>query len=946
MTRCIHAKFGLGRIRFIEGSTTFVVFDDGSQVAFDDGLWQGHSMYSFVQLPPITGPEAPVASALTAVVRAQAVAIRSVQDRWGIFSPARVRLLPHQLWVCQRVLSQWPGRWLVADDVGLGETIEAGLIVSSVLTNSAVKRVLVLCPASLVDQWQERLREMFDIRTLAFSSETERSTTFWEDNSQVVASLHRLRIDHCNDDEITQWERLFDAPAWDLVIVDGAHHLHSDVNTGDTLGLGLLRNMLARGLIRSLLLFTGTPHHGKHYGFQGLLGLLDPDITPETPWDEVRPKLAKLVIRNNKQDCTDLAGNRLFLPVTVSTRAFTFSADERAFYEALTRFVLTGLLYDARGLSARRGSRRMLLLFALLKIATSSTAAMMSAIRRRIPTLIAAKSEAEAQAQAQLRPENRAALDAFINNLDGFTYVIKQRAENGVGLDADAWDNPEGEVDLVADSAFSVLGDFDAEIAHLEQLLVLGSQVTQETRIEEIIRIVQALPGTETVLFFTEYKETQARLVFRLGAVFGPACVTFINGDGRLVNVSFGAGAEGALTQDRGTAAYGFNQGTYRFLVSTEAAAEGIDLHMNCARLIHVDVPWNPIRMHQRVGRLNRIGQQRPVSVTIMRNDEALEEIILGRLYERLDAVQAAFDGSMADPDDMRGLVLGAVGSNTRLLSEALRRSAECGEDRESFTTWYAGALDAVAGQDVVELVQGLLGDVARFDFEKHGRGVPDIDLGDLRAFTKAAVRAGGKAVVQAEDGSLVFQIPEGWKNQEFAHFTVQFERKQTVFFARDGVPETSPQNRSRLSETSPQDRSRLMGAGDRLFDAALAWAERLPAQVAGVRGLPAPLVLFTCVRPTSVAGAAVQRVLVGAELGEGGVWSGLQDWEVLKRLNAFVAHPDADAVRLPAEGVRSLDEGAIAAAMAVVKANAEVLGVPFSEPVVMPFAVFVPVSG
>jgi len=78
MTRCIHAKFGLGRIRFIEGSTGIVVFDDGSQVAFDDGLWQEHSMYSLVQLPPITGPEAPVASALTAVVRAQAVAIRSV----------------------------------------------------------------------------------------------------------------------------------------------------------------------------------------------------------------------------------------------------------------------------------------------------------------------------------------------------------------------------------------------------------------------------------------------------------------------------------------------------------------------------------------------------------------------------------------------------------------------------------------------------------------------------------------------------------------------------------------------------------------------------------------------------------------------------------------------------------------------------------------------------
>jgi len=900
MTRCIHGEFGLGRIRLIEGTTAFVAFDNGSRKEL--------ALTSLVQLPSIAGPNAPVASALAAVVRAQAVAIRSVQDRWGTFSPARVRLLPHQLWVCQRVLSQWPGRWLVADDVGLGKTIEAGLILSSVLTSGAVKRVLVLCPASLVEQWQDRLREMFDIRSMIFSSDTEKSKTFWADNSQVVASLHRLKKDKALKQDKTRWERLFDAPAWDLVIVDEAHHLHSDANTGDTLGLELVKNMVARGLIGSLLLFTGTPHRGKHYGFQGLLGLLDPDIQPDTPWDEVRPKLPQLVIRNNKQNCTDLAGNRIFLPVSVSTLAFTFSPDERKFYEALTKFVVTGLLY-AKGLSGRGGAQRTLLLFALLKIATSSTAAMTSAIRKRIRTLLTAKREAEAQAQLL--------------------------AEKSSSLDADAWDNPEGEADLVAAAAFSVLGNVDDEIAYLKQLLVLGDKVVQETRIEEIIQAVKALPDTETVLFFTEYKATQAILVSRLGTEFGPACVTFINGDGRLVNVSYAGGADRALTQDRETAAYGFNQGTYRFLVSTEAAAEGIDLHLNCARLIHVDMPWNPMRMHQRVGRLNRIGQTRSVEVTIMRNDEALEEIILGKLYEKLDAVQAAFDASMADPDDMRGLVLGAVGSSTGLLSEALRKSAEFGEDRESFATWYAGALDAAVGKDVVGLVQGLVGDVARFDFEKHGKGVPDIDLGDLRAFLRAAVRAGGNAVEQAEGGNLSFLVPEGWKSKEFAHFTVQSDgRKQNVTFSRGDGP-----------AKSAWERPRLMGPGDRLLDAALAWAERLTAQVAGVRGLEAPLVLFTCVRPTSVDGAAVQRVLVGAELGPEGVWSGIQDWEVLKRLNAFVAHPDADAVRTAVKGVRSLDMEAVAAAMAAVTGAASSLGVPFSDPVVMPFAVFVPQS-
>src|SRR5439155_6282000 len=95
---------------------------------------------------------------LQVIHRLQAEAIRSVNVAWGVFSPARMELLPHQLWVCRQVNAGWPARWLVADDVGLGKTIEAGMILMPLLARSVVRRLLILCPASLVEQWQYRMR--------------------------------------------------------------------------------------------------------------------------------------------------------------------------------------------------------------------------------------------------------------------------------------------------------------------------------------------------------------------------------------------------------------------------------------------------------------------------------------------------------------------------------------------------------------------------------------------------------------------------------------------------------------------------------------------------------------------------------------------------------------------------------------------------------------------
>ena len=153
----------------------------------------------------------------------------------------------------------------------MGKTIEAGLLLWPLLANRKVQRVLILSPAKLVSQWQMRLKRMFDIRAATYHSDLDTDRTdFWGIHQIVVASLPTLRADRNG-----RHERLLDAPGWDMVLVDEAHHLYADEETGKTLGFELVERLNMAGKIASCVLFTGTPHRGKSFGFWSLMSLLD-----------------------------------------------------------------------------------------------------------------------------------------------------------------------------------------------------------------------------------------------------------------------------------------------------------------------------------------------------------------------------------------------------------------------------------------------------------------------------------------------------------------------------------------------------------------------------------------------------------------------------------------------------------------------------------------------
>jgi superfamily II DNA or RNA helicase len=879
-----HPRFGRGQVRIDDGESVLVRFEHGVEECHPDDLeliedLQGRAVS--MKLDP----------ALNVVTRVLGSCILSVNDSWGVFSGSRIALLPHQLWLCKRVLDSWPTRWLVADDVGLGKTIEAGLILTPLLSSGRVRRLLILAPASLVEQWQERLKEMFDIRVSIYAPSIDTETSdYWNTNAMVVASAHTLRMDKGG-----RWNRLVESKPWDLVLVDEAHHMNVDENLGRTLSFELLERLQNRGRIHSMVLFTGTPHRGKDYGFLSLLKLLCPDdFDPKESLEAQVHKLRNVMIRNNKQRVTDMKGEQLFTPVMYRRETYTYSPAESHFYFKLTNFIATGKAYAA-GLGQQQKRLAMLVLITMQKLASSSVAAVRRALARRLAQLHGAKTKIDQSTPDMTRIKELLDEDDPAN-LDELAKLEERVAENLEG----------------------VLNLNPNEIPVLEELLEAADEVVQETKIQRIIEVIKESFFDRSVLFFTEYKATQALLMSALQANFGDRCVTFINGDGFIEGVKSAQGDISVHTADRRRAANQFNRGEFRFLVSTEAAGEGIDLQESCSTLIHVDLPWNPMRLHQRVGRLSRYGQTKPVDVVSVRNPDTVESRIWECLDQKLDRITLAFQGGMDDPEDMRQLVIGMASQRmfTNVFADA--EPNLCGQRLEH---WFDSKTATFGGEDAVGIVRSLFGNVARFDFGEVADQIPKVDLPDLIPFFKALFAVLGKRPNQADNVRLNFKTPQQWMDD----FTIADH--YNLLFAR---------------EPRPLESEDIAGVGLRVVDRAIRTAVELPDALAAVGELVGPIVIFALRDRITGSSGTVRTVIVGLQQHEDGVWVVLRDWELIKLLN-----PIADKPRSQALGVGAMMEQGIVPLFADAQCHLEShmmeLGLPFRLPAVESIACLLP---
>lgn len=816
----LHAKYGQGIVEFAKVETVIVRFPDSLEECSNASLEKLVTLGAAIQKDERHPPN-------QVVTRAQAACIQSANDAWGVFSRSRINLLPHQLWVCNQVLKKWPARYMVADDVGLGKTIEAGLMLWPLLSKGLVKRLLILCPASLVEQWQYRMRDMFDIRLARYSSEADTpKAEFWNSHSQVVASLPTLRADNKG-----RHQRMLEAEPWDLLIVDEAHHLNTEEKSEPTQGFQLVKSLLEREQVESCIFFTGTPHRGKSWGFWALMNLLRPDLfDPKKADEEQIVHLREALIRNNKSLVTDMQGNKLFKPVSVYPEVYSYSPEEAHFYHLLSEFISDGKAY-ATSLSSQGGRQVMLVLISMQKLASSSVAAIGKTLRQRLMRLRSSTADLYSDIQATVR-----AGDILL----------------------------DGEEALEMELAKSMMELMEHEMPHLEALVDAADLVVEDTKILRIMEVLEERFKDRSVLFFTEYKTTQAALMSALMKKYGEDCVTFINGDERLENVKLPNGHHGVRVINRVDAAEQFNEGRVRFLISTEAGGEGIDLQHQCYSLIHVDLPWNPMRLHQRVGRLNRYGQEHAVDVVTIRNPDTVESRIWDKLNDKLERIMQALGGAMDDPEDLLQLVLGM--SSSSVFTELFSGARSVPPDR--LDGWFDEKSTTFGGESAIETIKSMVGHTTRFDLQGL-KDIPQTDLPALRPLFESMLKLGGRRVSR-EDDSIAFKTPEIWLNQPGVR-----RRYEGLVFSREITGRHASES--------------VIGVGHKAFDQAMRQAKAQKVSLCYMPDRSDSMLIFQLYDQITESSGHIRESVAGVKFRLGAPvesWGLLGDWRVLEWLN------------------------------------------------------------
>ena len=304
-------------------------------------------------------------------------------DSAAALTSAKIDLLPHQVVLTHRVATSSPRRFLIADEVGLGKTIETALILRELASRGELNRALMVVPAGLVNNWHRELNEVFNLNFEVFGSEgdvTDRKSNAFAKHDRLIASIDTLKMR-------PRLKRLQEAPPWDLVVFDEAHHLTAyrrGTKVEKTENYRLAE--VLKGHSRDLLLLSATPHQGDHFRFWMLSQLLDGTLF-KSPDDMVenRHRLNSVIFRRTKADACRPDGSTLFARRWVHTESFVMSEAEREFYNALQVYLMDGF-----ALASRQGNKGRALGFVMTifqKIAASSFAAVHRTLRRRLIAL-------------------------------------------------------------------------------------------------------------------------------------------------------------------------------------------------------------------------------------------------------------------------------------------------------------------------------------------------------------------------------------------------------------------------------------------------------------------------------------------------------------------------------------------------------------------------------
>ncbi|WP_046815919.1 DEAD/DEAH box helicase [Pseudomonas putida] len=518
-------------------------------------------------------------------LRMLAHAIKVWNENTGALSHLEIEPLPHQIHLVHHILASGNFNWLIADDVGLGKTIETGMLLHALRQRDLVKRILLITPAGLTKQWQEELYYKFKLEDFEIYGEDFfiNEPRQWKMHDCVIGSMDRLKqTDHL--------ESLLQTEPWDLVIFDEGHRL-SRRQYGQKLDSSERYDLAKhlRSQTKHMLLLSATPHQGMQDKFVALLELLRPERRTELMMLNLKPEiLHDMVFRNHKADVTDAEGNFIFQGKITSALQVPSSNESIEFDKTLQDYLRKG--YDAGEALGRTGNAIGFVMTVYRKLAASSAAAIHRALCNRLQRLL----DDDANGTSADAPSDERYLGEWEEqfNSDGREFFT-------------------GEVQL--------LKDLIEEAASLK-----ANDLKLKLFIEDIIGKIHAANADEKVLIFTEYRTTQNYLRDALGNLYGNDQVELINGS--------------MHHAERRDAIKRFEEHG-RFLISTEAGGEGINLQRNCHVMVNYDLPWNPMRLVQRIGRLYRYGQKKKVVVFNIQQTDSLDQNIVDLMYERIDSV-------------------------------------------------------------------------------------------------------------------------------------------------------------------------------------------------------------------------------------------------------------------------------------------------------------------
>jgi superfamily II DNA or RNA helicase len=560
-------------------------------------------------------------------IEALRLALAYEYDPYFSLSIARVDPLPHQLEAVYEYFMRLPRiRFLLADDPGAGKTIMAGLLIKELKIRGLVKRILVITPANLTFQWQRELKDKFREQFEVIRSDVLRAnygSNPWQEKNQVVTSVSWVsRVEDAKDSLLRS--------QWDLVIVDEAHKMSAYSSEKKTLAYQLGESLSQ--ITDHFLLMTATPHKGDPDNFSLFLQLLDRDVYGDVKSLEaaMTNREAPFYLRRVKEALVTFPDPKtgrvqtLFTKRNVTTSEFQITEDELDFYDRLTRYVEDQSIKAAADDSAR--GRALAFTMAMLQ-------------RRFASSLYAVRRSLERMKDKRER---------ILKDPEGY-----RREQMARRLPDDFEDLTDEEQQEIITQLEEVVVDVDPialreEIAELTKLIAHARELERreiETKLVKLKDLLQQQgifsDPKMKLLIFTEHKDT----------------LDYLAGDGK-ENRPTGKLREWGLTLaqihggmkigDRDTpgsrihAEREFRE-SCQVLVATEAAGEGINLQF-CWLMINYDVPWNPMRLEQRMGRIHRYGQDKDCLIFNFVSTNTREGRVLHKLFERIEAIQDDLD--------------------------------------------------------------------------------------------------------------------------------------------------------------------------------------------------------------------------------------------------------------------------------------------------------------